>query len=110
MLKKLKICLINPKFEPSFWGLDFALPLYPGNKKCAMTTGSLAHLAGLVPDHDVYLMDENVEEIDFNSLRAYDIVGVTGMIVQKEKGKSDPAHAKGNGIIHCGGRSLCIGE
>ena len=99
MLKKLKICLINPKFEPSFWGLDFALPLYPGNKKCAMTTGSLAHLAGLVPDHDVYLMDENVEEIDFNSLRGYDIVGVTGMIVQKDREKAILLRLKEMGIF-----------
>ena len=30
-----------------------------------MTTGALAHLAGLVPDHEGYLLDENVEEIDF---------------------------------------------
>ena len=36
-------------------------------------------------DHDVYLLDENVEEIDWDSLRHYDIVGVTGMNVQKNR-------------------------
>ncbi len=25
--KKLSICLINPRFEPSYWGFEFALPL-----------------------------------------------------------------------------------
>jgi radical SAM superfamily enzyme YgiQ (UPF0313 family) len=84
-VKRLKICLINPKFEPSYWGFDYALPLYPGNKKCTMTTGSLAHLAGLIPEHEVYLLDENVEEIDFEFLKGFDIVGVTGMIVQRDR-------------------------
>jgi radical SAM superfamily enzyme YgiQ (UPF0313 family) len=84
-VKQLKICLINPKFEPSYWGFDYALPLYPGNKKCTMTTGALPHLAGLIPHHEVYLLDENVEEIDFERLKEFDIVGVTGMIVQKER-------------------------
>src|SRR5262249_60384021 len=84
-MKRLKICLINPKFEPSYWGFDYALPLYPGNKKCTMTTGALAHLAGLVLDHEVYLLDENVEEIDFEFLKGFDIVGVTGMIGQRDR-------------------------
>ena len=45
MAKRLKICLINPKFEPSYWGFEYALPLYPGNKKSSMITGALPHLA-----------------------------------------------------------------
>src|ERR1051325_5205741 len=85
MAKKLKICLVNPKFEPSYWGFDYALPLYPGKVKCTMVTGALPHLSGLTPDHDVTLLDENVEEIDFPALRGFDIVGVTGMNVQKKR-------------------------
>ena len=68
MAKRLRICLINPKFEPSYWGFDYALPLYPGNKKSSMITGALPYLAGLVPDHDVRLLDENVEEIRWQEL------------------------------------------
>jgi len=83
--RKLSICLINPKFEPSYWGFDFALPLYPGDKRSTMISGSLSALAGLCGEHDVTLVDENVEEIDWPSLSGYDIVGVTGMIVQKER-------------------------
>jgi radical SAM superfamily enzyme YgiQ (UPF0313 family) len=85
MAKRLKICMINPKFEPSYWGFDYALPLYPGNKKSSMITGALPYLAGLVPDHDVCLLDENVEEIRWGELESFDIVGVTGMIVQKDR-------------------------
>ena len=85
MAKRLRICLINPKFEPSYWGFDYALPLYPGNKKSSMITGALPYLAGLIPDHDVRLLDENVEEIRWQELGNFDIVGVTGMNVQKER-------------------------
>ena len=83
MAKRLKICLINPRFEPSYWGFDYALPLYPGRVKCTMVTGSLPHLASLTPDHEVYILDENVEAIDFAFLQTFDVVGVTGMNVQK---------------------------
>ena len=84
-MRKLKICLINPKFEPSYWGFDYALPLYPGNVACTMVSGSLPHLAALIPDHDVTLLDENVEAINFDTLARFDMVGVTGMNVQKDR-------------------------
>jgi radical SAM superfamily enzyme YgiQ (UPF0313 family) len=84
--RRLSICLINPKFEPSYWGFDYALPLYPGDKRCTMITGALPALAGLVPrEHEVVLLDENVESIDFDALRRFDVVGVTGMNVQKKR-------------------------
>ena len=51
-----------------------------------MITGALPALAGLVPaGHQVTLLDENVEPLDFARLRAFDLVGVTGMIVQKRR-------------------------
>jgi radical SAM superfamily enzyme YgiQ (UPF0313 family) len=84
----LSICIINPRFEPSYWGFDYALPLYPGDKRCTMISGALPTLAGLVPaGHEVVLLDENVEPIDFEALRRFDIVGVTGMNVQKKRMK-----------------------
>src|SRR6185436_468075 len=70
---------------PSYWGFDYALPLYPGNKRSTMISGSLSSVAGLCGDHNVRILDENVEEIDWESLRKFDIVGVTGMTVQKER-------------------------
>ncbi|HVX62092.1 MAG TPA: B12-binding domain-containing radical SAM protein [Pirellulales bacterium] len=81
--KTLSICLINPRFEPSYWGFEFALPLYPGDKRSTMIPGSLSAVAGLCGDHNVYVLDENVEEIDWQFLRGFDVVGVTGMNVQK---------------------------
>lgn len=82
-VKRLSICLINPRFEPSYWGFEFALPLYPGDKRSTMIPGSLSAVAGLCGDHNVYVLDENVEEIDWEFLRTFDVVGVTGMNVQK---------------------------
>ncbi len=81
----LSICLINPRFEPSYWGLEYALPLYPRNKRSTMISGALATVAGLCGEHHVDLLDENVEDIDWDALRAYDIVGVTGMNVQRKR-------------------------
>ena len=81
----LSICLINPRFEPSYWGFEFALPLYPGDKRSTMISGSLSAVAGLCGEHNVTLLDENVEDIDWESMRQYDIVGVTGMNVQKNR-------------------------
>ena len=83
--RSLKICLINPRFEPSYWGFDYALPMYPGDRRSTMINGALPTLAGLVPDHDVTILDENVEPIDYEALRDYDFVGVTGMTVQKKR-------------------------
>lgn len=81
--RTLSICLINPRFEPSYWGFDFALPLYPGDKRSTMISGSLPTVAGMCGDHTVRIIDENVEEIDWDEVRTFDVVGVTGMTVQK---------------------------
>jgi radical SAM superfamily enzyme YgiQ (UPF0313 family) len=96
----LSICLINPRFEPSYWGFDYALPLYPGGKRCTMISGALPTLAGLVPaGHEVVLLDENVEPIDFEALRRFDIVGVTGMNVQKKRMKEILVRLREMGIF-----------
>ncbi len=84
-VRTLSICLINPKFEISYWGFEYALALYPGDKRSTMISGALPTLAGLSGDHHVCLLDENVEEIDWDALHQYDIVGVTGMSVQRTR-------------------------
>jgi radical SAM superfamily enzyme YgiQ (UPF0313 family) len=77
-----EIVLINPRFEVSFWGVEHALPLF--GKKANMPVASLPLLAALTPEgHRVVLIDENVEPIDFARCARADIVGVTGMSVQR---------------------------
>ena len=84
--RRLRVCIVNPKFEPSYWSLDFALPLMDGDRRCWVVTGALPALAALAPAHcEVEIVDENVEAIDFARLREFDVVGVTGMIVQRAR-------------------------
>lgn len=78
------IVLINPKFEVSFWGFEYALPLL--GKRAAMPVAALPLIAALTPArHRVTIVDENVESIDFDRCNEADIVGVTGMIVQRRR-------------------------
>ena len=88
MSKRLSICLINPRSRPSYWTADFAMPFYGLGRrlKYSMANGALVSVAALVPPgHEVVLVDENVEPLDFESLRRFDVIGVTGMVVQAER-------------------------
>ena len=77
-----EIIFINPRFEISYWGLEYALPLL--GKKANMPLAALPLLAALTPSgHSVTLLDENIETIDFDRCARADIVGLTGMVVQR---------------------------
>jgi radical SAM superfamily enzyme YgiQ (UPF0313 family) len=76
--------LINPKFEASFWGFEHAMPFF--GKRASMPIAALPLLAALTPhEHDVVIVDENVEPIDFEMCVKADIVGITGMVVQRKR-------------------------
>jgi radical SAM superfamily enzyme YgiQ (UPF0313 family) len=78
------IVIINPKFDMSFWGLQEGLRFL--GKQANMPVGALPLLASLTaPEHRVTLIDENVEELDFDRCERADIVGITGMIVQRHR-------------------------
>lgn len=75
------IVIINPRFDISFWGLEHCMPLF--GKRANLPVACLGLLAALVPEHhDVTLVDENVEDIDFDRLARADLVCVTGMSIQ----------------------------
>ena len=79
-----RICLINPRFPTSFWGLNHGLPMM--GKKANMPVLALPVLAGLTPPgHEIILIDENIAEIDFDQVEKCDIVGLTGMTVQRDR-------------------------
>ena len=60
------------------------LPLL--GKRANMPVACLPLLAALTPPgHQVTLLDENVEAIDFDRCARADIVGVTGMVVQRRR-------------------------
>ncbi|TLY35963.1 MAG: DUF4070 domain-containing protein [Nitrospirae bacterium] len=90
------IVLINPRFEISFWGLEHVLPIM--GKRANMPVGSLPLLAALTPaPHQVTLIDENVEAIDFERVARADIVGLTGQIVQRFRMREILAELKDRG-------------
>lgn len=76
------IAIVNPRFEVSYWGLEHAQRIV--GKQANMPVASLPLLAALTPPgHEVVLFDENVEELDFERLAQFDIIGITGMSVQR---------------------------
>jgi radical SAM superfamily enzyme YgiQ (UPF0313 family) len=78
------IVLINPRFEVSYWGLEHALPLV--GKRANLPVACLPLLAALTPgEHTVTLVDENVEALNWDRLARADVVGVTGMSVQRHR-------------------------
>jgi radical SAM superfamily enzyme YgiQ (UPF0313 family) len=77
-----EIVLINPRFEASYWGLEHALHLF--GKRANVPISALPLLAALTPaEHRITVIDENVEEIDYDRCAKADIVALTGMTVQR---------------------------
>jgi radical SAM superfamily enzyme YgiQ (UPF0313 family) len=77
-----EIVLINPRFEVSYWGMEHALPLV--GKRANIPVAALPLLAALTPgEHRVTLLDENVAVLNYDRLAGADIVGLTGMSVQR---------------------------
>ncbi|WP_167104715.1 B12-binding domain-containing radical SAM protein [Mycobacterium sp. DL592] len=92
------IVLVNPRFEVSYWGLEHALKLL--GKKCNLPTACLPLLAALTPgEHQVTLVDENVEAIDYDRLARADIVGLTGMSVQRRRMREILGELKARGVF-----------
>lgn len=92
------IVLVNPRFDVSYWGLEHALPLL--GKKANLPTACLPLLAALTPsEHRVTLVDENVHPLDFDRLARADIVGLTGMSVQRRRMTEILSELKRRGVF-----------
>jgi radical SAM superfamily enzyme YgiQ (UPF0313 family) len=104
------IVLINPRFEVSYWGLEHALP-YMG-RRANLPVACLPLLAALTPEgHTVTLIDENVEAINWERCAKADIVGITGMSVQKHRMKEILTELKARGCFTVvGGPLVTVSE
>jgi radical SAM superfamily enzyme YgiQ (UPF0313 family) len=81
-----RIALINPRFEISYWGMEHVVQI--AGKRANMPAAALPLLAALAPNtNSIILIDENVEEVDYSMLDQVDIVGITGMNVQRHRMK-----------------------
>jgi radical SAM superfamily enzyme YgiQ (UPF0313 family) len=93
-----KIVLVNPRFQISYWGLEHALPLV--RKRANLPTACLPLLAAITPaGHEVTLIDENVEPIDYEQLERADLVGITGMSVQRTRMREILQELKRRGVF-----------
>jgi radical SAM superfamily enzyme YgiQ (UPF0313 family) len=74
------VYLVQPKFPPSYWGLEHFMALTP--YAAVFPPLGLLTLAALTPpDYSVRLCDENAgEQVDFGT--DADVVGVTGYLIQ----------------------------
>src|SRR4051794_21697753 len=99
------IVLINPRFEVSYWGMEYALPFL--GKRANLPVTSLTLLAALTTgEHTITLIDENVEAIDFERCARADIVGITGLSVQRFRMKEILAELKRRGVFTVVGGAL----
>src|SRR5947209_19059950 len=98
-----EIVLINPRFEVSYWGMEHALPLL--GKRANVPVAALPLLAALTPgEHRITLLDENVTAINYDRLATADIVGLTGMTVQRVRMREILAELKARGhftVVGC---------
>ena len=104
------IVFINPRFEASYWGFEYAMPLL--GKKANLPVACLPLLAALTPsEHRVTLMDENVEPLDFDQIARADIVGLTGMSVQRFRMREILQELKTRGaLVVVGGPWITVQE
>ena len=78
--RRKRIAMVHPKFPPSFWSFGFIKEI--GGFKTVMPPLGLATLAALTPEeYDVVIVDENVEDIDFE-INA-DIIVLSSMAIQE---------------------------
>ena len=109
-LHMASITLINPRFETSFWSMNHSLSIFGRD---AMTpTSALTLLAALTPDqYDMRLIDEAVEPLNDKDILKADIVGLTGMIVQRERMLEIARHIKSLGkFLVIGGPWVTVQE
>ncbi len=93
-----RIVLINPEFKTSYWNFNHSLRIF--NRKAVTPTSALPLLAALTPpEHEVILMDEAVEPLDYSLIESADIVGLTGMIVQRERMRAIAKELKARGLF-----------
>lgn len=79
----MKILLVNPVFQPSFWGFQNALRFQ--GKSCAFPPLGLMTVSAMLPkEWEKRLIDENVKRLKDSDIHWADMVFVTGMLVQKD--------------------------
>jgi len=83
----------------------------PSGKRANLPVACLALLASLVPhQHEVRLIDENVEDIDFARLASADLVCLTGMSIQGRRVREILEEVRSLGVMTVVGGPLATVE
>jgi radical SAM superfamily enzyme YgiQ (UPF0313 family) len=105
----VRLLLVNPRFNESFWSFRWALREILSGKRTVNPPLGLATLAALCPpDWEVRIVDENVEPVPLKP--DADIVGVCGMGAQHRRQAELLHHFRGQGYYTVAGgsyASLC---
>jgi radical SAM superfamily enzyme YgiQ (UPF0313 family) len=103
------IVIVNPRFDLSFWGMERCMGLL--GKRANLPVACLSLLAALVPrHHDVTLIDENIEAIDFERLGRADMVCLTGMSVQAQRLREILNEVRARGVLTVVGGAMATVE
>jgi radical SAM superfamily enzyme YgiQ (UPF0313 family) len=103
------IVIINPRFDVSFWGMEKCMDML--GKRANLPVACLPLLAALVPKHHkVTLIDENVEEIDFERLAQADMVCATGMSIQGRRLREILSEVRRRGVLTVVGGAMATDE
>ena len=90
-------------------GMEHCIGLF--GKRANLPVACLALLAALVPDHhNVTLIDENVEDIDFTRLARADLVCLTGMSIQGRRMREILERVRSFGVMTVVGGPLATVE
>ena len=102
--RKKRIVMVHPKFPPSFWSFGFIKEI--GGFKTVMPPLGLATLAALTPpEYDVAIVDENIEDLDFN-IEA-DIIVLSSMAIQEKRLFEVADEFRRRGYLVCMGGPIC---
>src|SRR5215510_3508409 len=105
----VEIVIINPRFDTSFWGMEHCVGLF--GKRANLPVACLALLAALVPNHHrVTLIDENIDDIDFDRLGRADLVCLTGMCIQARRMSEILREVNSRGVMTVVGGPLATVE
>lgn len=96
--------MVHPKFPPSFWSFGFIKDI--GGFKTVMPPLGLATLAALTPpEYDVVIIDENIEDIDFDI--DADIIAMSSMAIQEKRLFEVADEFRRRGYFVCMGGPIC---
>ncbi|MBK9973353.1 MAG: B12-binding domain-containing radical SAM protein [Planctomycetes bacterium] len=102
--KKKKILMVYPKFPPSFWSFGFIKDI--GGFKTIMPPIGLATIAALTPpEFECKIVDENIEEIDFDE--ECDIVAMSAMAICEKRLFEVADEFRRRGKLVCMGGPIC---